>query len=413
MKIFVAWSVDQLDGLTATALMADNVAELRDISQSIRRGSDNIKQWAMAVGGSPVLDLSTVGAVEVPADRMTELPGIAQKFEAICEGTMSIGVGMTLSEAYTAMRFSALKGGNQISLYHVEMEHDVMSSHHEAPDALAGLGKAGDEDLMGELVGPQDEQQHNLGGEFVANPAEGHEAIPEADMALGQAPQPVQDPAAAGALEGPPDSDPNGGVQIQAGGDGQAGGGEVDPRTVVVQALQKIKQQSAVLQQMKQSNPAAFEAVKAVVDAMILMAQGMATEQTEGDAGKQVKKSELQKDLMPGGKGDKQPDSKFDTKQLELGVRMEQEEHGLDPERAKEVAKDHLTEDPNYYKKAEMPAMPDKNYAVGTQKDGKVKVRHEDVETGAPGKTAWRSIRSGAIMSEDGHPVSSRNPSGS
>src|SRR3954471_18725538 len=136
MKIYVSWSVDQLDGLTAAALMADNVGELRTISQSVSRGAENVKAWAMASGGSPILDLGIIGAVEVPADRMTELPGIAEKFQAICEGTLSIGIGMTLSESYTAMRYSQMKGGDQISLYHVEMEQELDSHHQEGPDEL-------------------------------------------------------------------------------------------------------------------------------------------------------------------------------------------------------------------------------------------------------------------------------------
>lgn len=54
-------------------------------------------------------------------------------------------------------------------------------------------------------------------------------------------------------------------------------------------------------------------------------------------------------DKMPGGKGDNAPDENFDAKALALGVKTEMEEHGLDAERAKEIAKDHLTEDPGYY----------------------------------------------------------------
>src|SRR5207253_1819479 len=40
-----------------------------------------------------------------------------------------------------------------------------------------------------------------------------------------------------------------------------------------------------------------------------------------------------------------------------------------------------------------------KNFAVGTEKDGKIKVQHSDPGTGATGNTAWRSVRSGQIMS--------------
>ncbi len=56
-------------------------------------------------------------------------------------------------------------------------------------------------------------------------------------------------------------------------------------------------------------------------------------------------------DLMPGGKGDNKPDTDFDHDELAAGIRAEASEHGLDLARAKEVAKDHLTEDPKYYTK--------------------------------------------------------------
>lgn len=53
---------------------------------------------------------------------------------------------------------------------------------------------------------------------------------------------------------------------------------------------------------------------------------------------------------------------------------------------------------------------------VGTQKDGsangtremgKIKVQHPE-----DGKTSWVSVRAGQVMSQDGHPISSRNPGG-
>lgn len=53
---------------------------------------------------------------------------------------------------------------------------------------------------------------------------------------------------------------------------------------------------------------------------------------------------------LKGGKGDYRPDSDFDTKQLEIGTQHEME-HTKDRKLAKEIAKDHLSEDPNYYKK--------------------------------------------------------------
>lgn len=56
------------------------------------------------------------------------------------------------------------------------------------------------------------------------------------------------------------------------------------------------------------------------------------------------------KEKMKGGLGDNRPDSDFDTQQLKNGIETELE-HTKDPSVAKEIAKDHLSEDPNYYKK--------------------------------------------------------------
>lgn len=58
----------------------------------------------------------------------------------------------------------------------------------------------------------------------------------------------------------------------------------------------------------------------------------------------------IEGDKMPGGLGDDMPDSAFDAKQLELGIK-EELEHTTDKELAKEIAKDHLAEDPQFYAK--------------------------------------------------------------
>jgi DNA polymerase-3 subunit epsilon len=54
---------------------------------------------------------------------------------------------------------------------------------------------------------------------------------------------------------------------------------------------------------------------------------------------------------LKGGKGDNKPDSAFDPKQLSIGIGDETGEHTPDKEIGKEIAKDHLSQDPDYYKK--------------------------------------------------------------
>jgi ADP-ribose pyrophosphatase YjhB (NUDIX family) len=58
-------------------------------------------------------------------------------------------------------------------------------------------------------------------------------------------------------------------------------------------------------------------------------------------------------DLLPGGAADNVPDSKFPKKDLALGVKDERE-HTSNDQIAKEIAKDHLQEDPAHYEKEKL-----------------------------------------------------------
>lgn len=55
-------------------------------------------------------------------------------------------------------------------------------------------------------------------------------------------------------------------------------------------------------------------------------------------------------DVLPGGQADHKPDSKFPTEALAEGKKHEHE-HTDNSQIAEEIAKDHLSEDPTYYKK--------------------------------------------------------------
>jgi hypothetical protein len=59
------------------------------------------------------------------------------------------------------------------------------------------------------------------------------------------------------------------------------------------------------------------------------------------------------KDLLPGGLADHAPDNEFDSEELKMGVEHELE-HTDNKQMAKEIAKDHLKEDPKYYSKKKL-----------------------------------------------------------
>ena len=58
-------------------------------------------------------------------------------------------------------------------------------------------------------------------------------------------------------------------------------------------------------------------------------------------------------DLLPGGTADNMPDSDFPKKEIALGV-ADEREHTNNDQIAKEIAKDHLQEDPAYYEKEKL-----------------------------------------------------------
>ena len=60
--------------------------------------------------------------------------------------------------------------------------------------------------------------------------------------------------------------------------------------------------------------------------------------------------SKLSDILKTTGRSKNEPADKFDKEQLSVGIQIEKEHTGNDEQAAAEIAKDHLREDPNYYK---------------------------------------------------------------
>lgn len=59
------------------------------------------------------------------------------------------------------------------------------------------------------------------------------------------------------------------------------------------------------------------------------------------------------KDILTGGKADGASPSDFDPDQLDMGTKVERE-HSNSDELAREIAMDHLKEDPRYYTKLKL-----------------------------------------------------------
>jgi len=82
------------------------------------------------------------------------------------------------------------------------------------------------------------------------------------------------------------------------------------------------------------------------------------------------------KDKVPGGRADKKKPEDFDPKELAMGIKVERE-HTDDPDMPREIAMDHLTEDPKYYTHLkEMENKYVKGAARGPKPPSKAEINH-------------------------------------
>jgi len=98
------------------------------------------------------------------------------------------------------------------------------------------------------------------------------------------------------------------------------------------------------------------------------------------------------RDLLHGGLADKRPDSDFSAEEIRKGVKIEFE-HVNDRKRAKEIAKDHLAEIPDYYTRlAKM-----ESEAEEEMKGKKGKTKKILITANKPGKTSVNSVKTSAL----------------
>lgn len=128
MLVYVCYSVDQFFTQYESSLASNDREGLARTNQDLQHACNLLRSWAMSAGGSPVVDHPAMGVLEVPAEKMTQLPDLRRQFEQTCSMTLSIGLGMELHEADVALKVADQRGGDQITLYTAEMQQELAPS---------------------------------------------------------------------------------------------------------------------------------------------------------------------------------------------------------------------------------------------------------------------------------------------
>lgn len=331
MKTYICVKPADVEMDLENALLAEDVEDLVRYSGPLERAFREIKDWAINNSGRVLSSFGDQIFIEMGIDKMPEISNYFRDYESTNKIPFCIGIGMRPLEAYKAMEDASMTIGGNIVLYNEDIENSF-------------------DDM----------------DEFSKAEGDGHGIdFPGLELEKDFQDTPQQEKRAANA---PTNKDK------------------------IIETLMLVKQNANNIARLKEINPKAYEAVKKVIDSMILMAHGEHQEQ--------VQKSEGQWGL-------------------ERGIQIEIE-NGHSQENAEEIASENLKKDPNYYSKENLEkagkvgnlnaAKIHLNLPVGIVKDNKMKVQGQDPLTGQKEPEHWVGVSSGMALGPNNHAVSANRP---
>jgi hypothetical protein len=406
----------------------NDVGEVRRVDQAINAGNDLWKAFAVNSGGSVIEMGGDEGRIVVDASKLAEMPSIAKQYSQVVGATVSVGVGMKMSESAMALVIAKLRGGNQILVWDPETmgpeyqaavdapksEKDKLSDEYLAKaDTPEGPGQksAGGKDVQkvlehntAKLAGPHAgfAVQHEPGFTDVKHEGDtlGTDPVapaPEMTHAAGNDENMNQDMESQlhSAAEGSSKQDE---------ADGAAGGKQTESvKQQVTDALTKIRKQLPDIQKLQQFAPEAYKAIIGLVQGVILLGKEVAS----GDGPPMDDEPDIIKQAM----------AKTEDEECPHCDEKEFIPHKDGSKTCKGCFKDY-----GELKKEDSSPIPGTppnhkmNFPLGSTVGDKVKVQHGD------GGTSWKEVGSGMVQAQDAgapvigpnsHPVSSREPSSS
>ena len=389
--------------------MTDDIAAVRRVDQAINAGNELWRSFALRSGGSVVEISGDEGSIDLSAEHLLELPAVAQQYSGAVGATVSVGVGMKLSEGARALAVAKLRGGNQIVLWHPDMEAELAEQKPKGDEEKIwrDLNKA--DHKLGMLEGSHSGYQGHSIAHYQRKGQGDHEEAEVAKKTASESPAPEKSHSADHLedqlhLEA---SKQHSADQQNSNNNDYA---KDQLRAQLVQVLSTVKAKAPVLAQLQQVDPEAYQAVMALVQGVIALGREVTG---GGDTNKEapVQKAEKHHTDAPGTYADGAP----------CLYESAEECPDIDCTHHKKV-EDEYSEAPNQGPQlgksggpiSGMPPQAHLNLPDGSQVNGKIRVTHSD------GKSSWVEVRDGMIQGKDpdsplfgaqSHPVSSRSPS--
>lgn len=288
MLCFISFDGDSVGRVIGRAVLSDDVSEVARVSQRIDHGEEIWRAFALRSGGQMISCGGDEGSFSIGVDHLPEIPAISKQYAEAVDATVSVGIGMKLSESAKALMVAKLRGGRQTLLWNPEMqdELDKATKNQETEQAkivdhyLKKTG--GDTEHITGQGGNRGIHAGFGGHKGATKPVEPSHAKPQGDHEEGAVIQQMVQQAADNTVE------PEGThaaqdfeSQLHSHAESQEKTDQVDEvqgdkrlhdlRAQVVQVLTAVRQQMPILSQMKQQAPEAFSAIMNLVQGVIVL----------------------------------------------------------------------------------------------------------------------------------------------
>lgn len=275
MNVYVSFDGDTIGQMVGRARLADDVEAVRRVNQSIDNGNRIWRSWCESHGGNVIEIAGDEGALEVPAAYLDELPKIRQQYAEAVGASVSVGIGTKLSESSKALLAAKLRGKDRIEFYTDEVNELIQQA-----EAHKGSEQ---EKIVSEYLSPLDKAAPAMNPDAFSGPSRPSAATvdkptptqgdhEEAQVAGGEQEQSGQSPELTSAGDDfEKDFHDAAASQEQEDTEGhaQATKNIDDVKKQIVVALQMLKQQAPVLEQIKQTAPDAYKAMMGLAQAVI------------------------------------------------------------------------------------------------------------------------------------------------
>ena len=279
--IVLTFDADAIGQLVKPVRQADNIDEVRRISQAIARGEEIFRSYALVNGGNWVEGGGERGCLEIPAVALNDLDQVKVNYKSATNLTVSIGLGKTLTDSRKALAISKLDGSNKTTFWDKALQEKIDEAakdpkSEEASKVEECLTKAvpvaGDSPRTEGSAG----QGHRVhGASWPHHQLRDTNEVKEIEKVAGYVPPAVETSGMTQQFEEQFGQQADKQEQTEKVKALKSSSDIKQLKQQVAGSLEALRQQLPVISQLKQAYPDTYKSILGLVQSVIVLAQGL------------------------------------------------------------------------------------------------------------------------------------------